>query len=226
MKNSTKGIIAFSSLALLGIIGYGTYEATKPKTTPASSACPSGDIPENADGTCDPGYEIDPSSPGCCMPTPPVGSSGSCPSGDIPANADGTCQSGYIADPSSPGCCMPLVVEYSNMLTASKTQIRAGDSIDFTTLVEKTVNGVTTPLEGISVSFLEDKTKTEGALETDTTGKATMSIKFESEGLFTVHTAANSSLFCAASSTTACELDSGTIEIAVLPNRTLSPPTA
>lgn len=153
-------------------------------------------------------------------PTPTV-----CPNRDQPANSDGSCQSGYVPDPDYPGCCMLSTIIYDNTLTADKILIQAGDSVDFTALIEQTINGVKSPLSGIPVTFLEDVTQNEGTLTTDSTGKATMSIKFSNAGTFTVHAAAKSTDFCAQGSTSACELDSGTIDITVTSASPPPPPS-
>lgn len=66
-----KGAKAGIAIAVLGLASAGTYLAYR-AIAPSPSSCPTGDVKQNADGSCPSGYEADPNYPGCCKPvTPP-----------------------------------------------------------------------------------------------------------------------------------------------------------
>jgi hypothetical protein len=58
---------------------------------------------------CPNGYQVNTSSPGCCMPAGIIPPGGTCPPLDSFELADGTCPPGFEPDPNAAYCCVPVI---------------------------------------------------------------------------------------------------------------------
>ena len=121
------------------------------------------------------------------------------------------------AKPPSQSIPRPPSAVFSNTLTASNVFILIGETVTFTAKVEETIGTVTKPLPGIPVTFIEDVFSTEGEATTDASGVATMAVTFKTQGQYMIKAVAKSSLFCPNTSSALCDLDSGVIQIIVMP---------